>query len=236
MHSCQATSDASSGHYLPCSLPKTVLAQSESDRVNVPTTEQTDIHQSHHRDTDIESPPQNWPSPGLINPWHVMLSQLWGWCLGKTQVIKTQADNGPENTDSCQCDSRASRVMEAKSFYSAINDGCGQLMMPTCTAMTTDDAYLYSDDNWWCLPVLWSPLHFLQCNKWWRWPTCTVIPFGPYSCCRAWLKKQTKLCNSKITSILHVVLWKPTPRKEEKNQSNGIYIYMAQIHNTVSLK
>lgn len=165
MHSCQATSDASSGHYLPCSLPKTVLAQSESDRVNVPTTEQTDIHQSHHRDTDIESPPQNWPSPGLINPWHVMLSQLWGWCLGKTQVIKTQADNGPENTDSCQCDSRASRVMEAKSFYSAINDGCGQLMMPTCTAMTTDDAYLYSDDNWWCLPVLWSPLHFLQCNK-----------------------------------------------------------------------
>ena len=38
-------------------------------------------------------------------------------------------------------------VMEAKSFYSAINDGCGQLMMPTCTAMTTDDAYLYCDDN-----------------------------------------------------------------------------------------
>ena len=167
-------------------------------------------------------------------------------------------------------------------------------MMPTCTAMTTDDAYLYCDDNWWCLPVLWwqlmmptctvipfsfysaindgwswqlmmptctvmitddaylycDPLQFLQCNKWWmklatddaylygddNW-RCLPVQWSPSAhtpvAGPGWRSKQS---SATVKSPPYYMLYCENPHQEQKSiKSNGIYIYMAQIHNTVSL-
>ena len=77
-------------------------------------------------------------------------------------------------------------------------------MMTTCTVMTTDDAYLYSD------PL--RPILLLQ---------------GLAEEVNKALQQQNHLHITCCTLKTHT--------KKNKIQSNGIYIYMAQIHNTVSL-